>query len=460
MKKLKFILFHQHKIKKVKIMNKEDISVEITETIIERIEKINPIVNAYCTTTFDIARDMAKKADDAVKKGEKLGILHGIPTSIKDLMETKGVRTTYGSMVYENFIPEEDAISVKRLMDAGIVFLGKTNTPEKGHKEMTDNLIFGVTKNPWNLERTCGGSSGGAGAAVGAGISPLALGSDGGGSIRVPSCFCGIYGIKPNFGRIPRNITNLAFSDLSHHGPMVRYVKDAALMLDAMAGPHYIDKYSYLQKDGSFLDALKERPKKIRIGYSLNLGFLKKINKDVEKAVLESVHKFEQFDWSVEEVKINLKKAAKALGLILMPAMVHDYKPFLNEWRDKLSPTLVFMLDMSAKATLSDLMNGTSMRLELEKTIYQYFQNYDILISPTATVIAPKLDEVFQADPLPIPFNLSWNPAASIPCGWSSEGVPIGMQIVGRKLDEKTVFQVSKAFEDIAPWQDKRPTYN
>ena len=444
---------------KEKIKTQELSSLEITETIIERIEKINPIVNAYCTTTFDIARDLAKKADDAVKKGEKLGILHGIPTSIKDLIETKGVRTTYGSKVYENFIPEEDAPSVKRLKDAGIVFLGKTNTPE-GAKEMTDNLIFGVTKNPWNLERTCGGSSGGAAAAVAAGISPLALGSDGGGSIRVPSCWCGIYGLKPNFGRIPRNVTHLAFSDLSHHGPIVRHVKDAALMLDAMAGPHYIDKNSFLQKEGSFLDALKERPKKLKIGYSLNLGFLKKINKDVEKVVIDSVHKFEQFDWSVEKVKIKLKKATKALGFILLPELNHDFKPILDEWRDKLSPTLVYQLDMAKKATLSDFMDAHSMRLELEKTIYEYFQNYDILISPTASVIAPKLDEMFQADPLPMPFNLSWNPAASIPCGWSSEGVPIGMQIVGRKLDEKTVFQVSKAFEEIAPWQDKRPNYN
>ncbi|MHA1255797.1 MAG: amidase [Promethearchaeota archaeon] len=443
-----------------KIRSQELTSVEITETIIERIEKINPIINAYCTPTFDIARDMAKKADDAVKKGEKLGILHGIPTSIKDLMETKGVRTTYGSKVYENFIPDEDAISVERLKDAGIVFLGKTNTPEKGHKEMTDNLIFGVTKNPWILERTCGGSSGGAGAAVAAGLSPLALGSDGGGSIRVPSCWCGIYGLKPNFGRIPRNVTNLGFSDLSHHGPMVRHVKDAALMLDAMAGPHYLDKYSYLQKEGSFLDALKERPKKLKIGYSLNLGFLKKINKDVEKAVIDSVLKFEQFGWSVEKVNIKLKKAAKALGLIMMPESLHDFKPLLEEWRDKISPSLVFQLDMATKVTISDVMDAHSMRLELEKTVYQYFQNYDILISPTASVIAPKLDEIFQADPLPYAFNLTWNPAASIPCGWSSEGVPIGMQIVGRKLDEKTVFQVSKAFEEIAPWQDKRPTYN
>jgi len=236
-----------------KIKTQELTSVEITESIIERIEKINPIINAYCTTTIDLAREMARKADNAVKKGEKVGLLHGIPTSIKDLMETKGIRTTFGSKIYENYIPEEDDLTVKKLKDAGIVLLGKTNTPEEGHKGVTDNLIFGESKNPWNLDRTCGGSSGGAAAAVASGLGPLALGSDGGGSIRIPSCFCGIYGLKPNFARIARKFRHLAFCTMSHYGPIVRYVKDAALMLDAMAGPDPIDKYSIPQPDVSFL---------------------------------------------------------------------------------------------------------------------------------------------------------------------------------------------------------------
>jgi len=179
------------------IKNQELTSLEITETIIERIEKINPIINAYCTLTFDLAREMAKKADDAVKKGEKLSPLHGIPTSIKDLNLTRGIRTTFGSKIYENFIPDEDGLCVARLKKAGIVILGKTNTPEFGYAGVTDNKIFGPTKNPWNLKRTPGGSSGGAAAAVASGISPLALGGDGGGSIRHPATFCGIYGIKP-----------------------------------------------------------------------------------------------------------------------------------------------------------------------------------------------------------------------------------------------------------------------
>ncbi|MFX0133870.1 MAG: amidase, partial [Candidatus Hodarchaeota archaeon] len=177
------------------IKRQEITAVEITEAFIERIKKINPIINAYCTPTFEMAREQAKNADEAVNKGKEIGLLNGVPTSIKDLTEVKGVRTTFGSKLYENHIPEEDDIAVKRLKDAGCVILGKTNTPEFGHQAITDNLIFGRTNNPWNLDRTCGGSSGGAAAAVVSGLSPLAQGSDGGGSVRIPSCLCGAFGI-------------------------------------------------------------------------------------------------------------------------------------------------------------------------------------------------------------------------------------------------------------------------
>ncbi len=187
-----------------KIKSQEIASLEITETIIERINKINPILNAYCTPTFELAREMAKNADDSIKNGQNLGPLTGIPTSIKDLMLLKGVRTTYGSLLYENFIPDEDEVTVKRLKNAGCVILGKTNTPEFGSIGLTINKVFGETKNPWNIETNSGGSSGGAASSVAAGLGPLALGSDGGGSIRLPCSCCGVYGLKPTFGRIPR----------------------------------------------------------------------------------------------------------------------------------------------------------------------------------------------------------------------------------------------------------------
>ena len=256
-----------------KIKKQEITSEEITEILIERIEKINPIINAYCTPTFELAREMAKKADNAVKKGDKLGLLHGIPTSLKDDTETKGIRTTWGSKYYENYVPKEDNIIVKRLKDAGCVILGKTNLPELGFKGVTDNLIFGSTKNPWNLERTSGGSSGGAAAAVASGLSPLALGADGGGSIRIPSSCCGVYGLKPTYGRIPSYPRiGIHFITMDHYGPIVRFVKDAALMLNIMKGHHSADNNSFPDDDIDYLEILNEKPKKLKIGYSKPFG--------------------------------------------------------------------------------------------------------------------------------------------------------------------------------------------
>jgi aspartyl-tRNA(Asn)/glutamyl-tRNA(Gln) amidotransferase subunit A len=455
-----------------KLKSQELSSLEITETIIERIEKINPIINAYCTTTFDLAREMAKKADLMVKKEGNLGILHGIPTSIKDLMETKGVRTTFGSKIYENYIPQEDDLAVKKLKDSGIVLLGKTNSPEDGHKGVTDNLIFGVSKNPWNIKKTCGGSSGGAAAAVAAGLGPLALGSDGGGSIRIPACLCGVYGLKPNFGRITRKFRHMAFSTLSHYGPITRYVSDAALMLDAMSGPSSADKYSIPEEKTNFLKSLEDKPKQLKIGYSLDLGFVKAIDPEIKNIILNSVKKFEKFDWIVEEAKIKLKKAYNSFAVIVTASFAYDYKLLMKKWRDKITSTLVKLIEGGMNYSSLDLINAEAHRMEIEQIIYQYFKNYDILITPTTAIPAFELGIMFPDKidgkavpatgwmPFTFPFNMSWNPAASIPCGWTKEGLPIGMQIVGKLFDETTVLQVSKAFEEIYPWQDKRPVLN
>jgi len=338
------------------IKRQELTSQEITEKIIERIEKINPIINAYCTPTFELAREMAKKADDAVKKGEKLGLLNGIPTSIKDFVETKGIRTTYGSKIFENFIPEEDDIVVQRLKKAGVVIVGKTNVPELGSSGVTDNLLFGETLNPWNLTKTPGGSSGGAAAAVASGLGPLALGSDGGGSIRVPCAFCNLYGLKPNFGRIPKRHIQMRFDLRSHYGSLVRYVKDAALMLDVMSGPDDSDKYSLPKQNISYLKALEQTPKKLKIGYSLDLGFVKAIEPDVKECVLNAVKKFESNNsWSVEEAKIKMKDPYFATSALLTTAFAYDLKPYLKKWRDDLDPKLVRMIDFAKNINVLEL---------------------------------------------------------------------------------------------------------
>jgi len=455
------------------IKRQELTSLAITETIIERIEKINPIINAYCTPTFDLALEMAKKADKAVKKDEKLGLLNGIPTSIKDLIYTKGIRTTFGSKIYENYVPKEDAISLKRLKDAGCVILGKTNAPEFGFKGATDNFIFGTTKNPWNLERTPGGSSGGAAAAVTSGISPLALGSDGGGSIRIPACFNGVYGIKPSFGRVPIYPTfGISGETIVQEGPIVRYVKDAALMLDVIKGPHESDRYSLPNQNINYLEGINEKPNKLKIGYSLNLGYAKVIDTEVEKNVVDSVQKFENFGWNVEEVKLKMRKPEMSFNTIFAVMYAYDLKPKLKKWKEKIDPDLKKIVEAGLTCSGIDIMRAMHHRKMIYEIFYQYFKNYDILITPTTAVPAFKLGIMFPPKingknvsptgwmPFTYPFNLTGHPAASIPCGWSKDGLPIGMHIVGRRFDELTILQISKAFEEIAPWQDKKPQLN
>ena len=463
-----------------KIKTQELTSQEITEVIIERIEKINPIINAYCTPTLELAREMAKKADEAVKKRKKMGLLHGIPVSIKDETETKGIRTTYGSKMFENNIPRKDEAVVRRLRDAGVVILGKTNTPAYGYKGETDNLIFGVTKNPWNLERTPGGSSGGASAAIASGLGPIGIGSDGGGSIRIPSCFCGLYGLKSTFGRVPQNSMKLMgyAGTFIHKGPLVRYVKDAALVLDIIAGQDESDRYSVPNPNFSYLERLNNTPNNLKIGYSLDLGFAEALDPEVETSVMNGIQKFEEFGWSIEKSRIKLRNPESLFFTLWSSGFGYLLGPFLKEWQDKMEPDLVDLINRGLSFSVKELKIAEVQREMYYSDICRAFKKIDILITPTLSCPAFELGKSLVIEeetgktgviingknmttlgwlPFTYPFNMSGHPAASIPCGWSSDGLPIGMQLVGKRFDELTVLQVSKAFEDISPWQDKRP---
>jgi Asp-tRNA(Asn)/Glu-tRNA(Gln) amidotransferase A subunit family amidase len=459
-----------------KIETQELSSIEITETIIERIERINPTINAYCTPSFELAREAAKKADEAVKRSEKLGLLHGIPTSIKDLMLLKGIRTTYGSLLHENFIPEDDEIVVKRLKKAGCVILGKTNTPEFGHIALTHNKIFGETKNPWDIETNSGGSSGGAAASVAAGMGPLALGSDGGGSIRIPSSCCGVYGLKPTFGRIPRYPHDtIAFWSLDHYGPIVKYVKDAALMLNVMKGYHPADNNSIPDDDIDYVEILEDKPKKLKIGYSMTLGFWKALEDEVEESVLNGIQKFEQYDWDVEEANLKIRNPELAFKTLVSVGCAYDLQKAYDNRLEDLSPDLIGTIRLGLDNSSMNIGKAREQRKRVYEVMYQYFRNYDVLITPTLPCPAFKPGWLESGTTYPTigkktlnitswmaytyPFNMTGLPAASIPSGWTKSGLPIGMQIVGKRYDEKTDLQVSKAFEDIAPWQDKKPQF-
>lgn len=460
-----------------KIKSQELSSTEITETLIERIEKINPIINAYCTPTFELARKTAEKADKSVKRSEKLGLLQGIPTSIKDLMQTKGIRTTFGSLLYEDFIPEQDDIAVQRLIASGCVILGKTNTPEFGHIALTNNKLFGETKTPWDIERNSGGSSGGAASAVASGTSPLALGSDGGGSIRVPSSCCGVYGLKPTFGRIPiYPIIGIAFNSMGHYGPIVRYVKDAALMLNAMKGHHPAINNSFPDDNIDYVKIIEDKPKKLKIGYSMTLGYGKALEDEVKESVLNAIHKFEQFDWEVEEANLKMRSPELAFKTIVSVGYAYDLKKDFKNRLEDLSPDLIASIKLGLDNSSMNIGKAKEQRKRVYEVMYQYFKNYDLLITPTLPCPAIKPGWLETGTTFPTigkkslsitswmtytyPFNMTGLPAASIPSGWTNSDLPIGMQIVGKRYDERTVLQVSKAFEEVSPWQDKRPIFN
>jgi Asp-tRNA(Asn)/Glu-tRNA(Gln) amidotransferase A subunit family amidase len=455
-----------------KIKSQELTSQEITEAVIERIEKINPTINAYCTPAFESAREMAKDADRRVNNNEKLGLLNGIPTSIKDLMYTKGIRTTFGSKIYEDFIPDEDEIAVQRLKDAGCVILGKTNTPEFGAAGVTYNPVFGETKNPWKFDRTSGGSSGGAAVATVSGISPLALGSDGGGSIRHPACLCGAYGLKPHFGRVPMYPSvGIAGETFSCYGPIVRFVKDAALMLDVLAGPHNADRYSLPAQNISYYENVDKIPQKLKVGYSLDLGYAKIIDTDVEKSFFEAIEKLKKYDWQFEEITIKLRKPHVPYLTFHTAMPAYDLKSKLTKYKDVINEELLKMINAGYGYDAMAIMQAMALRNKVYEAFFPIFEKFDVLLTPTTATTAFKLGQLFPMEingkaaapltwmPYTYIFNLTQHPAATIPSGFSSEGLPIGLQIVGRRFDELTVLQVSKAFENVAPWQEKKPQF-
>lgn len=453
-----------------KIRTQELTSQEITEIIINRIQDVNQTINAYCTPTFDLARKMAKTSDDKIKNGNALGQLEGIPISIKDVMETKGIRTTFGCKIYENHIPEEDEVVVSRIKEQGAVILGKTNTPAFGFQPVTDNLIFGQTKNPWNLEKTPGGSSGGAAAQVISGLGPLALGSDGGGSIRLPSALCGVFGFKPTFGRIPRYPPHgVTWDTLDHYGPLVRYVKDAALIMDALAGYYPSDKHSIKTETESYLDSLDQRPNGLKIGYSMDLGFVKALAPEIEQQVLKSAQKFSKYGWEVNPVKLRLRRAELCFNTLVTSGFAYDLN--LKKHEDILDDHLVKMIRAGQTYSAVDVKRAEAQRQKIFEEVAKTFQKIDILITPTTACTAFDLGMMYPpkingrgVSPVgwmsfTFPFNLTGNPAATVPCGWSKNGLPIGMQIIGNRFMDKLVLQVSKAFQALAPWQDKTPTY-
>jgi aspartyl-tRNA(Asn)/glutamyl-tRNA(Gln) amidotransferase subunit A len=449
------------------IAKKKISPVEVVEAVLARIEKLER-VNAYVTVDAEGARKAARAAERAVmKKGATLGPLHGVPFSVKDLVITKGVRTTFGTPFYKDNVPAEDAPMVERLKAAGAVMIGKTNTPTFGWIGATHNLLFGITRNPWNLERTPGGSSGGASAAVAAGLAPLAIGTDGGGSIRIPSSFAGIFGIKPSFGRIPTYPPSGAWS-LSHVGPMTRTVKDAALMMNVCAGPDERDVNSLPPQPMDYVKALTGSLKGLRVAYSDSLGYAPIVDPEVREATARAARVFREFGCRVEEVNPGWPSPFEAWRPIFAGGIATRMAPYVHE-RDKIDAGLLRIIEETLKTPPTAYVQAWFDRLAWWQHPRRFFEKYDLLLTPTtacpafpvgldnATEIAGKPVPEWAWTPFTYPFNLTGQPAASVPGGFTRDGLPIGLQIVGRRFADATVLRASAAFEAARPWAHKRP---
>lgn len=457
----------------VKMIREKKLSpVEIVDAFLERIDEVNLRLNAYVTLLPDEARNQAQAAEAGVMKGEALGPLHGLPISIKDLAWTKGVRTTSGSKVYENRVPDRDAPSVERLLGAGAINLGKTNTPEFGWLAITDNLIFGKTNNPWNLEYTPSGSSGGAGAATAAGLAPISLGSDGGGSIRHPSSFCGIFGMKPTLGMIPRGPGDDGWPTLSTPGPMTRTVADAALAMDVLCGFDARDLYSAPLPPQQFLRNLHQDLKGLRVAWSTDLGYAE-VDPEVRAAFEGSVSAFEELGCQVKQGHPDLRKAREIFkGLSFVEMVGNDLQHIRPDGTSLMNPDLTRFVLKRKDILARDYMAAHAERKALYAGVHEFFKDVDVLLTPTMAIPPFKHPRDMSEyphtvngvevsptgwHPFTFPFNITGQPAATVPCGFSRAGLPIGLQIIGRRFEDLLVMQAAAGFESARPWAEKRP---
>ena len=455
------------------IAQKQVSPVELTQLYLNRIERLNPSLNAYLTVCADEALTQAKQAESQVPQGDNLGPLHGVPVSIKDLELTKGVKTTLGSLIFKDSVPDRDSVVVERIKNAGAIILGKTNTPEFGLSAVTENRLGDPSRNPWNTDCISGGSSGGAGAALAAGLCALATGSDGGGSIRIPSALCGVYGIKPSRGRIPRagGMGNPEPNQFAQSGPMSNSVRDSALLLQVLSGPDPRDPSPYMRVEPpDFVAALGQGVKGLRIAWSPDFGY-GAVDPDVERATREAVSAFEDMGCTVEEIALDVDpdEVHTHFWRIFTANGWASYGDIIEERADELTDYVHRgLMEHGRFVTGAEYAQSVRRVFELRLYFKELMEKYDLLMTPTTSVPAFPFDDRpteigghpihprFGFRPYTFPINVIGHPAASIPCGFVRD-MPIGLHIVGRFGDDALVLGASAAFEEARPWQDKHP---
>ena len=431
---------------------------EIVKAYLERIDKLNSKINAFVTLDPEGALKAARQAENEPAKGP----LHGLPVAIKDLSYTKGLRTTCGSLTLKDYIPDHDSISVTRIKEAGGIVIGKTNTPEFGYKGVTNNRVFGITRNPWNLEKTSGGSSGGSAAAVAAKLIALAEGTDGAGSIRIPSGFCGVVGFKPSFAMVPRYPIPDLYYTLSHTGPMARTVEDTALLFEVLAGSSRHDNLSTDPRDWP-----KKASDKLRLAYSPTLNYAP-VETAVERIVRESAFRFKELGYEVVEENPPIEEDPEPIELnIWNTVYASRYAPLDEETRSLLTPEMADIIDEGMKLPTYLFSKDSIKRTKLYYTMDAFFEKYDLLITPTlpleafsAEIERPErvgnreIKTLFGWTPFTYPFNLTGQPALTVPAGLGPQGLPVGMQIVGPRGSDRFILEVAKRFEELAPFPE------
>lgn len=440
--------------------------VELVDVYAARIEELNPKLGAYLTTTLDEARTQAQRTEAAIN-GDELPPFFGVPISIKDLNDTKGVRTTHGNGAFKDRIPDFDEAVVTRIKQAGFIMLGKTNAPEFGSTCFTDPPAYYPARNPWDPERTTGGSSGGAAGALAAGLCPISQGSDGGGSIRIPASLCGLYGIKPSRGRVSAAPRGQSF--LSQEGPITHTVADAAALLDVMAGYEPGDSWWALPPERPFAEEVGRDPGRLRIALSAEPPMdttVAPANVQAARrtgALLESLgHEVVEADpppWPQKVVEDFLVVwAVRTCGYDPMP-------PF-----ESLEPVNQALIEFGRTIDGPDYYMRENRIMKASRVLVSFFENYDVLVTPTVAGPPPiigsyrdpnePIAELLNAAAL-VPFTPPWNttgqPAVSLPLHWDDQGLPVGVQIVGRPADEATLIRLSAQLEEAAPWADRRP---
>lgn len=448
------------------LRNKSVSPVEVTELYLARIEALNEQTNAYITVMPDEALTDARRAEEEIMAGDYRGPLHGVPIALKDLYDTAGVRTTAASKIFANRVPDKDATSVMFLRAAGAVIIGKTNMHEFAYGVTNASSYFGPTHNPWDLSRVTGGSSGGSGAAVAAGLCTAATGSDTGGSIRMPSALCGIVGLKPTYGRVScAGLIPLSWA-LDHAGPMTKSVFDAAVMLNAMAGWDPDDPATLAAPVLDFTLELRDGVEGLRIAVDPNYAF-SEIDEEVEVAVKQALNVLR--DLGAELVEVTAPQLAGAALTILNAEATAYHEEFLETRSDDYQPDVRERLEKGFSVSGIDYAHAQRKRQTISREFEALFEEIDLFATPACAVPAPRLDqtEVTVAGETvsvmkPIAqftrlFNLTGLPAITVPCGFSGHGLPIGLQLAGPRLDEATVLRAAYAYEQATEWHQRRP---